>query len=73
MRPVRVSTLKSTGPTRSVCTVVSAICLEKTEGAPLEESTMRFITASASWLLAVPGGPKTSTCSRESSASCSWT
>ena len=32
MRPVSVSTLKSTGPMRSVCTVFSANCLENSEG-----------------------------------------
>ena len=72
VRPVSVSTLKSTGPMRSVCTVDSAICLAKSEGRPVVSSMMRPSTAEAMALLAVPGGPTTSTCSRHKSASSIW-
>ena len=41
VRPVSVSTLKSTGPMRSVCTVFSASCLLKSDGFPFFSSTMR--------------------------------
>jgi|GEM_PF-3949591 len=67
VRPVSVSTLKSTGPTRSVCTVDSDSCLAKRDGCPESASRMRPNTEAATALLAVPGGPTTSTCSRHSS------
>jgi len=56
VRPVSVSTLKSTGPMRSVCTVDSAICFAKSDGCPVFSSRMRPSTAEAMALLAVPGG-----------------
>jgi hypothetical protein len=72
VRPVAIKVLKSIGPTRSVCTVLSVSWREKRLGCPVSSSRMRPKVAEASWLLAVPGGPVSSACSRQSSASCSW-
>src|SRR6478609_2961526 len=69
LRPVSIKVLKSMGPTRSVSTVFSVNCRANKLGSPVVASKIRPSTARASWLLAVPGGPNSSTCSRDSKAS----